>query len=86
MGGFHVSGYLSMLDGHAVYLDACQSMGISMFAGEAEGRLDMVLRAAAAGQLAPLYDFMKDLPSIEGTRAVPAEALCRAYARPQREF
>ena len=27
----------------------------------------MVLRAAAAGQLAPLYDFMKDLPSIEGT-------------------
>ena len=67
MGGFHVSGCLSMLDGHAVDLDACQSMGISMFAGEAEGQLDMVLRAAAAGQLAPLYDFMKDLPSIEGT-------------------
>ncbi|MFZ1070413.1 MAG: radical SAM protein, partial [Methyloceanibacter sp.] len=67
MGGFHVSGCLSMLDGHAVDLDACQNMGISMFAGEAEGRLDMVLRAAAAGQLAPLYDFMKDLPSIENT-------------------
>ena len=65
MGGFHVSGCLSMLDGHAVDLDACQNMGISMFAGEAEGRLDMVLRDAAAGQLAPLYDFMKDLPSIE---------------------
>jgi hypothetical protein len=42
-------------------------MGISMFAGEAEGRLDMVLRDAAAGRLAPLYDFMKDLPGIEGT-------------------
>jgi hypothetical protein len=67
MGGFHVSGCLSMLDGHAVDLDACQNMGISMFAGEAEGRLDMVLRDAAAGQLAPLYDFMKDLPSIENT-------------------
>ena len=65
MGGFHVSGCLSMLDGHAVDLDACQNMGISMFAGEAEGQLDMVLRDAAAGQLAPLYDFMKDLPSIE---------------------
>ena len=62
MGGFHVSGCLSMLDGHAVDLDACRDMGISMFAGEAEGRLDMVLRDAAAGQLAPLYDFMKDLP------------------------
>ena len=46
MGGFHVSGCLSMLDGHAVDLDACQNMGISMFAGEAEGRLDMVLRDA----------------------------------------
>jgi hypothetical protein len=67
MGGFHVSGCLSMLGGHAVDLDACQNMGISMFAGEAEGRLDMVLRDAAAGQLAPLYDFMKDLPSIENT-------------------
>jgi radical SAM superfamily enzyme YgiQ (UPF0313 family) len=67
MGGFHVSGCLSMLDGHAVDLDACRDMGISMFAGEAEGRLDMVLRDAAAGQLAPLYDFMKDLPGIEGT-------------------
>ncbi|MGB6968578.1 MAG: radical SAM protein, partial [Methyloceanibacter sp.] len=67
MGGFHVSGCLSMLDGHAVGLDACRDMGVSMFAGEAEGRLDMVLRDAAAGQLAPLYDFMKDLPGIEGT-------------------
>ena len=57
-----------MLDGHAVDLDACRDMGISMFAGEAEGRLDMVLRDAAAGQLAPLYDFMKDLPSIEKAR------------------
>ena len=67
MGGFHVSGCLSMLDGHAVDLDACRDMGISMFAGEAEGRLDMVLRDAAAGRLAPLYNFMKDLPNIEGT-------------------
>ena len=67
MGGFHVSGCLSMLDGHAVDLDACRDMGVSMFAGELEGRLDMVLRDAAAGRLAPLYDFMKDLPGIEGT-------------------
>ncbi len=67
MGGFHVSGCLSMLDGRAVELDACRQMGVSMFAGEAEGRLDMVLCDAAAGQLAPLYNFMKDLPGMEGT-------------------
>src|SRR5262249_56171587 len=61
MGGFHVSGCLSMLDGHAVDLDTCRDMGIAMFAGEAENRLDTVLRDAADGRLAPLYDFMKDL-------------------------
>ena len=87
IGGFHVSGCLSMLDGHAVDLDACRDMGISMFAGEAEGRLDMVLRDAAAGRLAPLYNFMKDLPGHCGyARAIPAEALCRTHARPQREL
>jgi len=42
-------------------------MGIAMFAGEAENRLDTVLRDAADGRLASLYDFMKDLPRIEGT-------------------
>src|SRR6266571_2599514 len=67
LGGFHVSGCLSMLDGRAVDLDTCRDMGIAMFAGEAEDRLDTVLRDAADGRLAPLYDFMKDLPSIEDT-------------------
>ena len=70
MGGFHVSGCLAMLDGKAVGLDACREMGISMFAGEAEGRLDRVLQDAANGKLEPLYNFMNDLPSIEGA-AVP---------------
>jgi radical SAM superfamily enzyme YgiQ (UPF0313 family) len=68
IGGFHVSGCLSMLDGHAVGLDACRDMGISIFAGEAEGRLEGVLVDAAAGRLAPLYNFMKDLPGLEGTQ------------------
>jgi radical SAM superfamily enzyme YgiQ (UPF0313 family) len=66
IGGFHVSGCLSMLDGHAVDLAACRDMGIAMFAGEAEGRFDAVLRDAAAGQLATTYDFLKDLRRIEG--------------------
>lgn len=65
MGGFHVSGCLSMLDGHAVGLDECRALGIAMFAGEAEGRLDLVLRDAAAGSLAPVYDFLADLPGLE---------------------
>ena len=67
IGGFHISGCLSMLDGRAVDLDACRKMGIAMFAGEAEGRLDMVLRDAAEGGLAAEYNFMKDLPGLQGT-------------------
>lgn len=67
MGGFHVSGCLSMLDGRAVDLDACREIGIAIFAGEAENQLDLVIRDAAAGLLAPLYNVMKDLPAIDGT-------------------
>ena len=67
IGGFHVSGCLSMLDGHAVGLDACREMGVSIFAGEAEGRFETLLRDADAGTLAPLYDFLKELPAMQGT-------------------
>ena len=67
IGGFHVSGCLSMLDGHAVGLDACRDMGVTIFAGEAEGRLETLLRDAATGELAPVYNFMKDLPGMQGT-------------------
>lgn len=69
IGGFHVSGCLSMLDGFAVDLDASRDMGVSLFAGEAEGRLDNVLHDAAAGRLQPTYNFLNDLPGIEGTPA-----------------
>ena len=67
IGGFHVSGCLSMLDGEAVGLGACRDLGISIFAGEIEGRLDVLLRDAAAGRLQPIYNFLKDLPGIERT-------------------
>jgi radical SAM superfamily enzyme YgiQ (UPF0313 family) len=67
MGGFHVSGCLAMLDGTAVDLDDCRALGISMFAGEAEGRFDAVLRDAAAGTLPELYNYMEDLPGMQKT-------------------
>jgi Radical SAM superfamily len=67
MGGFHVSGCLSMLDGRAIDLDACREMGVAIFAGESENRLETVLLDAATGRLAPVYNFMKDLPDMQGT-------------------
>jgi radical SAM superfamily enzyme YgiQ (UPF0313 family) len=67
IGGFHVSGTVSMLDGSDPDLDRARSMGISLFAGEAEGRLEQVLRDAAAGTLKPLYNFINELPNLDGT-------------------
>ncbi len=66
MGGFHVSGCLAMLDGTAIDLDLARGMGISLFAGEAEGRFDDFLRDAAAERLKPLYNYMNDLPNLGG--------------------
>src|ERR1043165_9920621 len=67
IGGFHASGTISMLGGDDPDLHQAREMGISIFAGEAEGRLDEVLRDAANGALKPMYNYMADLPHIEGT-------------------
>src|SRR5690606_9020773 len=67
IGGFHVSGVISMLDGEDARFREAQAMGISLFAGEAEGRLEDVLRDANNGALKPLYNFMNDRPGIEDT-------------------
>jgi radical SAM superfamily enzyme YgiQ (UPF0313 family) len=66
IGGFHVSGTMSMLGGNDPDLHRAKAMGISLFAGEAEGRLEQVLQDAFAKKLKPLYNFMADLPGIEG--------------------
>ncbi|MGA2894073.1 MAG: radical SAM protein [Xanthobacteraceae bacterium] len=75
IGGFHVSGTISMLNGADPDLDRARAMGISLFAGEAEGRLDQLLQDAASGALKPLYNFMAELPGLEGSPIplMPAE-------------
>lgn len=67
IGGFHVSGCISMLDEMPAEMVALQKEGVSFFAGEAEDkRLDQVFRDAWNNDLKPVYDFMSDLPSLEG--------------------
>jgi radical SAM superfamily enzyme YgiQ (UPF0313 family) len=65
IGGFHVSGCLAMLPAMPPELQEAMDIGISLFAGEAEGRLDDVLRDAWHGRLKPLYNHMADLPALE---------------------
>ena len=67
IGGFHVSGTMSMLGGNDPDLHRAKAMGISLFAGEAEGRLEQVLQDAFEKKLKPLYNYMADLPGIEGS-------------------
>ena len=54
-------------------------MGISLFAGEAEGRMEEVLRDAAHSALKPIYNYMDDLPALEGaiTPYLPGSAVLR---------
>ena len=79
IGGFHVSGSIAMFNGDDVDLRRAAEMGVSLFAGEAEGRLGEVLRDAWAGRLEPLYNFMNDLPCLEGAAIplLPAERVKR---------
>src|SRR5436190_4340756 len=66
VGGFHVSGTIAMLAERDPDVRRAEQMGVSLFAGEAEGRLREVLRDVAANQLKPVYNFMNDLPHLEG--------------------
>jgi hypothetical protein len=66
VGGFHVSGCIAMLDGKAVDLDLARELGVTIFAGEAEGRFEELLQGAAAGNLQTQYDFTIDIVDMTG--------------------
>jgi hypothetical protein len=83
IGGFHVSGCLSMLEQRPSELQAALDEGISLFAGELEGRLDRLLLDAAAGQLEPIYNYLSDLPDLTGapTPYLPAARIKRTMGK-----
>ena len=79
IGGFHVSGCLAMLPELQADLQAALDMGVSLFAGEVEGRMDGILQDAANGTLQPIYNYLNNLPSLEAepTPILPAKHLRR---------
>ena len=83
IGGFHVSGCLAMLPELPADLQEALDLGISLFAGEAEGRLDEVLRDAAAGHAEADLQ-LHGRPAGPGGRAAadPAGRADRAHRRP----
>ena len=66
IGGFHVSGCIAMLPELPADLQEAQELGITLFAGEAEGRIGELLADAFGDQLKPVYNFLLDLPDLQG--------------------
>jgi hypothetical protein len=79
VGGFHVSGCLAMLPGLPPDLRAAREMGVTLFAGEGEGRMEQLLADAYHGRLQPVYNFLNDLPDLRGQviPRLPSEVLRR---------
>ena len=66
IGGFHVSGCISMLPKLPADLQAALDLGITLYAGEAESRMDELLRDIDNKRAKPIYNFLSDLPEMSG--------------------
>jgi radical SAM superfamily enzyme YgiQ (UPF0313 family) len=80
IGGFHVSGIISMLKELTPELQQAADLGISLFAGEAEKHFATFLSDVHSGTAKAVYNHMHDLPSLQGeiTPYLPRE-LVRRY-------
>ncbi len=64
VGGFHVSGMLTMLPGISPEIQELLDLGVTVVKGEVEGRWDALLRDLAAGRAQPIYDFIDAPPDL----------------------
>ena len=68
IGGFHVSGCISMLKELTPELKEAVDLGIVLFAGEAEEQFERVPEGrSCAARPKPLYNHMHALPNLQGT-------------------
>ena len=64
IGGFHVSGCLSMLPEMPSDLKIALDLGVILFAGEGEGRIAALIRDIDRGRAKPIYNYLGDLPEM----------------------
>ena len=64
IGGFHVSGLLSMIPGIPEDIQSLMNEGVTIVKGEVEETWSGLLNDAVNGQLKPLYDFVSDSPDL----------------------
>jgi radical SAM superfamily enzyme YgiQ (UPF0313 family) len=65
IGGFQVSGCISMLKELTPELREALDLGIILFAGEAEEHFESFLKAADTGTAGKLYNYMDALPNLQ---------------------
>jgi pyruvate-formate lyase-activating enzyme len=79
MGGFHPSGCISMLPELPPDLKEAQDLGITLYAGEGEGRMADLLRDFDGGKLKAVYNYLSDMPSMDAAALpiLPREVVTR---------
>jgi pyruvate-formate lyase-activating enzyme len=79
IGGFHVSGLLAMLPEPTADLKEALALGVTFFAGEAEGRMAALLRDIDEGKMRPIYNYLGDAPGMEAAALpmLPKEVIAR---------
>jgi radical SAM superfamily enzyme YgiQ (UPF0313 family) len=70
MGGFHPSGCIAMLPELPPDLKEARHLGITLYAGEGEGRMAELLRDIDGGALKPIYNYLSDMPGM-GAATLP---------------
>ncbi len=64
IGGFHVSGCISMLPALPDDIQEGVDLGAILYAGESEGRMAELLRDMDGGTPKPVYNFLHDMPGM----------------------
>lgn len=78
IGGFHVSGSLAMLPQIPPEIQRLINAGVTVVAGEIEGRWEGILQDALQGALRPVYNFLAEPPSLS---SAPMPRVNRHYLR-----
>src|SRR5580704_8845259 len=83
IGGFHVSGCLSMLKDMPADLQEALDLGMTLFAGEGEDRMAALLRDIDGGTLKPIYNYLSDMPDLEAATVpiLPARTVARVLGK-----
>ncbi len=78
IGGFHVSGSLAMFSENPPEIQRLMDAGVTVVAGEVEGRWEGILWDALEGTLQPVYNFLGNPPDLS---SAPPPRISKRYLR-----